>query len=134
MILVDTTVWIDYFTGRFSPETRYLEQALDTDEIVVGDIILCEVLQGFRLDSDFEQAKNALGVFRQASMMDPHRAIRSAVNYRYLRKRGITVRKTIDCFIATFCIDTGLPILHRDRDFDPFEDHLGLTVIHAAGA
>jgi hypothetical protein len=134
VILVDTTVWIDYFTGRVSPETRYLERALDADEIVVGDIILCEVLQGFRLDSDFEQAKNALGVFRQVSMMDLQRAIRSAVNYRYLRKRGIPVRKTIDCFIATFCIDTRLPILHHDRDFDPFEEHLGLEVIHAAEA
>jgi predicted nucleic acid-binding protein len=88
------------------------------------------VLQGFRSDEDFESARIALNKFEQVSMLDPRLAIQSARNFRLLRKRGIAVRKTIDCFIATYCIETGVHLLHADRDFDPFEKHLGLSVIN----
>ncbi|MEW6716768.1 MAG: PIN domain nuclease [Chloroflexota bacterium] len=130
MILVDSTVWIDYFNGVVTPETDYLDAILSEQLILVGDIILAEVLQGFHSDSDFEQARLSLGKFQQAHMLNPELAIQSAQNYRTLRKRGITIRKTIDCFIATYCIHTGQDLLHTDSDFDPFEDHLGLRVIH----
>ena len=132
MILVDTTVWVDYFNGRITPETTILDQILSTDEIVIGDIILAEVLQGFRSDQDFETALQALIKFSQVSMLNPDLAVRSARNYRQLRKVGISIRKTLDCFIATYCIENRIELLHSDRDFDPFEQHLGLNVVHAA--
>jgi predicted nucleic acid-binding protein len=131
MILVDTSVWIDYFNGQKTPETTILDQILGVEEILMGDIILAEVLQGFRNDQDFEAALNALSKFKQASMLNPNLAIRSAKNYRQLRKAGITVRKTVDCLIATFCIENRVELLHSDRDFDPFEQQLGLQVRHA---
>ena len=131
MILVDTSVWIDYFNGIETIETNHLDHILGQEPILVGDIILAEVLQGFRTDQDFETARKLLSTFQTVSILNPESAIRSAINYRALRKMGITVRKTIDCFIATFCIDTGSRLLHSDRDFEPFETHLGLAVIHA---
>ncbi len=130
MILVDSTVWIDYFNGKTTPETDYLDRILAERMILVGDIILGEVLQGFRTDADFEQAHNALAKFEQVSLLTPSLAVQSARNYRALRKRGITIRKTIDCFIATYCIETGCELLHADRDFIPFEQHLRLQAIH----
>jgi predicted nucleic acid-binding protein len=132
MILVDTTVWIDYFNGRITPETNTLDQLLGTDKVIMGDIILAEVLQGFRNDQDFETARQTLMKFAQVSMLNPDLAVRSARNYRHLRKAGIKVRKTTDCFIATYCIENNIELLHCDRDFDPFEQHLGLNVIHAS--
>ena len=132
MILVDTSVWIDYFNGQTTPETTILDEILGVEEILMGDIILAEVLQGFRSDQDFEAALNALSRFKQAGMLNPDLAIRSARNYRQLRKTGITVRKTVDCLIATFCIENRVELLHSDRDFDPFEQHLGLQVRHAS--
>ncbi len=131
MILVDTSVWVDYFNGQITPETSALDKILGTEEIVIGDIILAEVLQGFRRDQDFEAALSALAKFKQASMLNPELAIRSARNYRQLRKAGITIRKTVDCLIATYCIENRIEFLHSDRDFDPFEQHLGLQVRHA---
>ena len=104
MLLVDSSVWIDYFNGVVTPQTDALHAAMAQREILVGDIILAEVLQGFRHDADFEAAKRALGRFRQVSMFDPDLAVQSARHYRTLRKLGITVRKTIDCFIATYAI------------------------------
>jgi predicted nucleic acid-binding protein len=130
MILVDTTVWIDYFNGRVTPETNTLDQLLGTDKVIMGDIILAEVLQGFRNDQDFEKAQQAFMKFSQVSLLNTNLAVQSARNYRQLRKAGITVRKTIDCFIATYCIENNIELLHCDRDFDPFEQHLGLKVIH----
>jgi predicted nucleic acid-binding protein len=130
MLLVDTTVWIDYFNGRPTPEANYLDAALASEIILVGDIILAEVLQGFRDDADFEAARHALEYFQQVSLLDGRLAIQSARNYRSLRRLGVTVRKTIDCFIATYCIENQVPLLHTDRDFDPFEEHLGLIVVH----
>ena len=130
MLLIDSTVWIDYFNGRPTPETDYLDAALATEFILLGDIILAEVLQGFREDADFEAALRSLEKFQAVTLLDGRLAVQSARNYRRLRQLGVTVRKTIDCFIATYCIENDLPLLHSDRDFDPFEQHLGLIVIH----
>ena len=130
MILVDSTVWIAYFNGHITPETDYLDEILGEQLILVGDLILCEVLQGFRKDEDFEIAQLAMGKFNQVSMLNSQLAIQSADNYRALRKRGITVRKTIDCLIATYCIENGHRLLHADRDFEAFEIYLELQVLH----
>ncbi len=130
MLVVDSTVWIDYFNGQANLQTDYLDAVLGVQPILVGDIILGEVLQGFRSDTDFEQARQALSRFPQTAMLNPALALQSARNYRTLRKRGITIRKTVDCFIATFCIENVHQLLHNDSDFDPFEKHLGLGVLH----
>jgi predicted nucleic acid-binding protein len=130
MIVVDTTVWIDYFNGQTTPQTDYLYDLLLSQPILVGDLILGEILQGFQRDLDFEAARDALSKLVQAQMMNTELAVQSARNYRALRKAGITVRKTIDCFIATYCIENGHELLHNDRDFDPFEANLGLKVVH----
>ncbi len=131
MLIVDTTVWIDYFNGQVNPETDYLEQAVSRELILMGDLILTETLQGFREERDFQTALQAFSTFAQVNMLDTQLAIQSARNYRVLRKSGHTVRKTIDCLIATFCIENGHSLLHRDRDFDSFEKYLGLQVVHA---
>jgi hypothetical protein len=130
MLVVDTTVWVDYFNGTINPETDYLDRALPEELILVGDLILAETLQGFREDRDFELAQAALAKFAQAEMLNLRLARQSAQNYRALRKKGITVRKTIDCLIATFCIAENHTLLHRDNDFDGFEERLGLRVVH----
>jgi len=132
MLVVDTTVWVDYFNGQINPETDYLDHALTEELILVGDLILAETLQGFRSDKDFMQAQAALSKFEQAEMVNSELALKSAQHYRALRKMGITVRKTIDCLIATYCIAENHSLLHRDVDFDAFEEHLGLQVIHAS--
>jgi predicted nucleic acid-binding protein len=129
-LLVDSSVWIDYFNGITSPQSDYLEQSLGQIEILVGDLILAEVLQGFRRRQDFDLAREALLRFPVLEMVGAEMAIRSAENYLALRSNGITIRKTIDCLIATFCIENGLELLHSDRDFDPFEAHLDLRVVH----
>jgi predicted nucleic acid-binding protein len=134
MLLVDSSVWIDYFNGAITPQTDTLHAALGRREIVVGDIILAEVLQGFRSDADFEAARRALGRFPQASMLGPELAVQSARHYRALRKMGITTRKTVDCFIATFVLAYNHELLHADSDFDPFEAYLGLRVVHPVGS
>jgi predicted nucleic acid-binding protein len=130
MLVVDSTIWIDYFNGVESPQTDYLQQIADKTPILVGDIILAEVLQGFREDADFEKARRAFGKYTQVQMVDPALALQSARNYRALRRKGITVRKTIDSFIATYCIENEHDLLHNDSDFDGYEKHLGLKVAH----
>lgn len=127
MILVDSTIWIDYFNS--SLHTDYLDWALDQTLILVGDLILAEVLQGFRKDADFEQARCALVKLHQVQMVNPSLAVKSAQNFRLLRRKGVTVRKTIDSLIATWCIENNVPLLHHDSDFDGYEAHLGLRVI-----
>ncbi len=129
-LLVDSSVWINYFNGAISPQTDYLDSALGKENIFVGDLILAEVLQGFRLDRDFEAAHTALLKFPIVAMVGQDIAIKSTQNYRFLRTKGITVRKTIDCLIATFCIENSLTLIHNDRDFDPFEHNLALKVLH----
>ncbi len=130
MLVVDTSVWVDYFNGVENPQTDFLHAILDTSPILIGDLILAEVLQGFRYDQDFETAYRVLGKFMQPSMVTPVLAVQSARNHRFLRGKGITVRKTIDSLIATFCIENNHQLLHNDNDFDGYEEHLGLQVIH----
>ena len=132
MLVVDTTVWIDYFNGRITPETDFLDRAISGELILVGDLILVETLQGFRYDKDFKLAQGVLAKFEQGEMLNRHLALQSAQHYRALRKKGITVRKTIDCIIATFCIAEDHTLLHCDNDFDGFEKYLGLKVVHPA--
>jgi len=129
MLIVDSTVWIDYFNGLENPQTDYLDQIVDRTPILVGDLILAEVLQGFRDDSDFEEARRALSKYIQVEMVNPELALQSARNYRLLRRKGITVRKTIDSLIATYCIENEHDLLHNDNDFDGYEKHLRLRVV-----
>jgi predicted nucleic acid-binding protein len=129
MWIVDSSVWIDYFNGVASPATDLLDASLGERELGLIDIVLCEVLQGFRSDADFDRAREAMLAFPIFNTGGQRLAIQSAVNYRKLRQRGVTVRKTIDCLIATFVIEEGHMLLYSDRDFDPFAAHLGLQVI-----
>jgi predicted nucleic acid-binding protein len=130
VVVVDTTVWIDYFQGVRNPETDWLNTELDRERLALTDIILCEVLQGVRDDLVAKEVETALTkceVFETGGVALAREAAR---NYRALRSRGHTVRKTIDCLIATFCLRDQHSLLHRDRDFDPFEKLLDLSVIH----
>jgi hypothetical protein len=126
VIVVDSTVWIDFFNGTPTPEVGRLRALLGTREILVGDLILCEVLQGFRHERDARAAEAALGAFDFAPMVGRDIAAIAAANYRTLRGRGITPRKTIDVLIGTFCNLRGHALLHADRDFAPMAEHLGL--------
>lgn len=130
MLIVDSTVWIDYFNGAETPQAGFLNRVLDKAPILVGDLILAEVLQGFRHEEDFEIARRVLGKFLQSSMVNPDLAVQSAQNYRLLRQKGVTVRKTINSLIATYCIENDHKLLHNDSDFDGYEKHLGLMVVH----
>ena len=126
MILVDSSVWIDYFRGTATPQAEKLESLLDTEPIATGDLILTEVLQGFVSDRDFNQARKLLTSLVVVDLAGQDIAIQAAKNFRALRALGVSVRKTIDTVIATRCIESGLPLLYSDRDFDPFVEHLGL--------
>ena len=126
MIVVDSSVWIDYFNGVVTRQTERLDRYLRDEFVVIGDIILAEVLQGFRKDSDFRRAKQLLDTLVFKEMLGRDLAVKSAQNYRYLRGKGVTVRKTIDVMIATFCIENHLPLLHSDKDFQPMVKHLSL--------
>lgn len=126
MLLVDSSVWVDYFNGRITEETDRLDALLGTEPIAIGDLILAEVLQGFRNDADHATAKRLLTSLTIYDLLGATLALKTADNYRALRKRGVTVRKTTDAIIATFCIESGIPLLYSDRDFDPFVKHLGL--------
>lgn len=132
MWIVDSSVWIDYFGGIVTPQTDLLDAVIGQRAIGLGDIILCEVLQGYRRQRDFEAAQEMLLRFPIYTVGGTKIAIQSAENYRFLRRRGITVRKTVDCLIATFVIERGFSLLHSDRDFDAFEAHLGLDVVLSA--
>lgn len=127
MIIVDSSVWIDYFNGKDLPEVTKLDELLETELLGIGDLILAEVLQGFRQDSDYRQAKQLLTSLTVFEMLGADAAINSADNFRTLRKKGLTVRKTIDVAIATFCINNEHSLLFSDRDFLPFVEHLGLV-------
>ena len=129
MILVDSSVWIDYFNGKKTTKTDWLDSALGNEQIITGDLILIEVLQGFQSDNDFKTAKKLLSTFPFMKMVGKELAIKSALNYRLLRKNGVTVRKTMDVMIGTFCIHYQVSLLHDDRDFDPIENLLKLKTI-----
>ena len=126
MILVDSSVWIDYFKGTTNKQTDYLHSTLGSEEIGMGDLILTEVLQGFRLDKDFKQARSLLSGLTSYDLLGTEMAHISANNFCQLRKRGITVRKTADVIIASFCIQKNIPLLFTDKDFKPFVKHMGL--------
>lgn len=130
MVIVDTTVWIDYFRGRRTAQTRWLDQALGVTRVGLCDLILCEILQGVQSDADAATVLAQMSAFDLLDTGGIDLAVASARNYRRLRTRGRTVRKTIDCLIATLCLRKGHELLHNDRDFDPFEAVLGLRVIH----
>lgn len=129
MILVDSSVWIAYFNGAQDPRTDLLDQLLGSNPLVIGDLILTEVLQGFRSDRDFRTARKLLETLEFQPMLGCELAIKSADNYRNLRRKGVTIRKTIDVTIATFCIERGHQLLHADRDFEPMQQHLGLETL-----
>ena len=126
MILVDSSVWIDYFRGVASPQTDRLDELVDKELIAIGDLILTEVLQGFDRDRDFNRAQKFLTTLTIIELGGKEIALRAAKNYRKLRSLGVTPRKTIDTIIATRCIESDLPLLYSDRDFDPFVERLGL--------
>ena len=130
MILIDSSVLIDYFNGTTNWQVEKLNTLLGKEFLTIGDYILTEVLQGFRNDKDFRKAKHILEAFPCYDLLGENNAIKSAQNFRYLRKRGITVRKTIDSIIATYCIENNLLLLHNDNDFKPFEKYLGLRVVN----
>ena len=126
MILVDSSVWIDFFRGTVTPQTERLDALLGAETLVDGDLVLAEVLQGFSSDRDFNQAKKLLTALDVVQLGGQEIAIEAARNFRALRARGVTIRKTIDTLIATRCIESDYSLLFSDRDFDPFVEHLGL--------
>lgn len=130
MVIVDTTVWVDYFQGVENPETKWLNTELDHQRLGVTDIILCEVLQGVRDEVVATKVERRLLTLQVFDTGGVELAREAARNYRALRNRGYTVRKTIDCLIATFCLRGQHALLHHDRAFDPFEKFLELSVVH----
>ena len=133
MILVDSSVWIDYFRGKSTAESDCLDSLIGSEPLLIGDLIIVEVLQGFVGNRDFNQARRLLSTMRVIDLAGAQIAIRAAQNFRALRLLGVTVRKTIDTIIATRCIEDGLRLLYSDRDFDPFVRHLGLRTAMAGG-
>ncbi len=131
MILVDSSVWIDYFNGKAMPETDALDGLLGREPVLTGDLILTEVLQGFRRDADYRKARTLLETLELRALGGREVATAAADNCRTLRRRGITPRKTIDMMIGTYCLVHGLQLLHTDRDFDVLENELGLLVLKA---
>lgn len=130
MILVDSSVWIDFLRNQPTPQAEWLDRNLGVEMLLVGDLILAEVLQGFTDDRGFDETRRLLGRLGQIAIGGPELAVEAARNYRRLRTLGVTVRGTVDALIATRCLVDGLVLLHSDRDFDPFERHLGLNVVH----
>ncbi len=129
MIVVDSTVWIDFFNGIATEQVRRLDALLGEREILIGDLILCEVLRGFGSERNARAAQRALSSFDLAPMVGRKIALKAAASYRTLRRRGITVRTTIDMLIDTFCIEGGHRLLHADRGFEPMAEHLGLQTL-----
>lgn len=129
MIVVDSSVWIGYFRGSVTKQTEMLDHLLESELLAVGDSILLEVLQGLADEGDFEAARRVLSRLIVVELGGPEMAIQAARHYRTLRRLGVTVRKTIDCLIATCCIQRGYRLLHNDRDFDVYAKHLGLDVV-----
>ena len=129
MILVDSSVWIDFFRGAPTPQVERLDSLLGSTRLAVGDLIMAEVLQGVRDDREFNLVRRTLEDFTLVELVGKEIAIQAARNFRILRDLGVTVRKTIDTVIATRCIESGIELLHSDQDFDAFAVHLGLKVV-----
>lgn len=130
MVIVDTTVWVDYLKGVPTPQTDWLDRELDRQRLGLTDLILSEVLQGVRDEREATDTRRELLKFEVFSTGGVELAVTAAQHYRALRAKGRTIRRTIDCWIATFCLLNDHTLLHNDSDFDPFEKHLGLRVIH----
>ena len=128
MIVADTSAWIDYFNGIEAPYTDILDEDLENSRIIIGDLIIAELLQGFKNEREYNLARNLIEHLEYRDFAGKEIAIKTAENYRFLRKKGITVRKTIDVIIATFCIENNYQLIHNDRDFDVMEKYLGLKV------
>jgi len=131
VILVDSSVWIDYFRGAETPQVDLLDGVFGRTPLAVGDLIVAEVLQGVQDDREFNLVRKTLDAFAQIDLAGHDIAVKAARNFRILRAKGITVRKTIDSLIATRCIEDGLTLLHSDRDFIPFHTYLGLRVAYS---
>ncbi len=131
MILVDSSVWIDYFRGAPTPQAELLDGMFGRTRLAIGDLIVAELLQGVRDEREFNLVRKTLEAFTKVDLAGHDIAVKSAKNFRALRAQGITVRKTIDSIIATRCIEDGLTLLHNDRDFVPFQTHLGLKVAYS---
>ena len=129
MILVDSSVWIDYFNGVKNDQTDFLHEGLGTQTFAIGDLIMAEVLQGFKTEKAFKQADHLFTKLFYFDMLGREIAIKAASNYRLLRRRGFTIQKTMDVMIATFCIHHKIQLLHNDKDFRIAETQLGLEVI-----
>jgi len=129
MIIVDSSVWIDYFNGKETRQTNFLDSSLGNTPIIMGDLILTEVLQGFQSNKDYESAKQMFLQMPFMAMGGLEMSLESAMNYRHLRKQGVTVRKTIDVMIGTFCIHHQIPLLYDDKDFEPMVEFLGLQKV-----
>lgn len=125
--IVDSSVWIEYFNRGTAPTADLLEEGIRRGDVVLGDLIICEVLQGFRSEHEAELAWKRMSTCPVLALGSPFLMQRAARNYRFLRRRGITVRSTIDCIIATFCIEHEFALLTLDRDFEPFAALLGLA-------
>jgi predicted nucleic acid-binding protein len=126
LIVADSSVWIDYLGGVDAPHVSHLDDAVADGLVVVGDLILMEVLRGIRGDREFALTRETLLALPVVGMLGPERAVAAAQHYRTLRRRGVTVRKSANVIIASYCIAQGLPLLYTDRDFEPFVEHLGL--------
>lgn len=129
MILVDSSVWIDYFNDQKTDASEYLDSVLGKEYLLIGDLILTEVLQGFKSEKDFNTTKKLLTSLEVVDLSNQHLAIKSAENFRALRQIGLKVRKTIDVVIATHCIEKNITLLQSDKDFLPFSEHLGLKIL-----
>ena len=129
MILIDSSVWIDHLRNTLTGPVAHLRSLISGAELLVGDLVLCEVLQGLRNDAEARLVEEALREFEVVSLVDPDLAVKAAINYRFLRSRGYTLRRTIDLIIGTFCIERGHALLHSDRDFEPMERFLGLQTV-----
>jgi predicted nucleic acid-binding protein len=129
VILVDSSVWIDHLRNAVTRPVSHLRSLISRDELLVGDLILCEILQGLRTDTEARLVEEALREFEVVSLVGPELAVKAAANYRFLRSRGFTIRRTIDLMIGTFCIERGHSLLHGDRDFSPMAQYLGLQTL-----
>ena len=129
MIVVDSSVWIDFFNGKGTPQSLRLRELMGVEPVSLGDIMLCELLQGTRSDQHARALEKELRKFEIHPILNDDLAVVAARNSRGLRDRGITVRKTVDLLIGTYCIENGYPLLHSDRDFDPMQQHLGLKIV-----
>jgi len=129
VILVDTSVWIDHLRGVITDSVSRLRVLMDRQQLLVGDLVICEVLRGVRSEAQARMVEARLREFELVTLADPDLAIKAAANYRFLRGRGITIRSTVDLIIGTFCIERGHALLHSDHDFEPMERFLGLQTV-----